>query len=102
MHRYLGTALIVLAGAMAAIGAKQVVVRAWAQAPTSRPCQPTAAERCELRGFNLVANPNDPAVYVLQLDTTGGPHAFAADRATLERFAREILDVVEGRGSRRL
>ena len=102
MHRYFGTALMVVAGALAVVGVAQTAAQAVGQPPTSSRCQLSSTERCVVRSFNVVPNPNDPAVYVLQLDTTGGPHAFAADRATLERLGRELLDVVEGRGTRRL
>jgi hypothetical protein len=46
------------------------------------------------------ANPNEPTVYVLQVETKQGPRSFVASRDTLERFARELLDAVEGRGAK--
>src|SRR5688572_10383938 len=100
LSHYFGTALLVTA--LAAAGLEHTTNPASAQAPNSSRCEIASIERCELTGFNLVPDPNDPAVYVLQLDTTRGPHAFAADRGTLERLARELLDAVEGRGAKRL
>jgi hypothetical protein len=76
MYRYFGTALTAVAGALAIVGVAQTAAQALAQPPT---CQLSSTDRCVLKSFNVVPNPNDPGVYVLQLDTTGGPHAFAAD-----------------------
>jgi hypothetical protein len=52
--------------------------------------------------IKLVANPNDPAVYVLQVQTKQNLRSFVASRAIIERFAKELQDAVEGRGVKNL
>jgi hypothetical protein len=52
--------------------------------------------------IKLVANPNDPAVYVLQVQTKQGLRSFVASRVIMERFSKELLDAVEGRGVKNL
>jgi hypothetical protein len=101
-HRYLRPALLITAGAALALGVDRAALPVSAQAPGAVPCGTGSAPPCELTGYKVVANPNEPSVYVLQLETQQGSRSFVASRASLERFARELLDVIEGRGAKNL
>ena len=64
---------------------------------------PAATERlCELTGHKLLPNPNAPDLLILQIETKQGPHAFVADRATIERFAKELIQSLEDPSARKL
>jgi hypothetical protein len=95
-------ALLIAAGALLALTLDRAVVPVSAQAPDLAPCGTGSAPPCDLTGHKVVANPNEPTLYVLQVETKQGPRSFVANRETLERFARELLDAVEGRGAKNL
>ena len=99
---YLKPALLIASGALLSFSVDRAVLPVSAQATGPAPCGAGSAPPCELTGYKVVPNPNDPAVYVLQIETKQGPRSFVASRAMLERFARELLDVVEGRGAKNL
>ncbi len=101
-HHYLKAALLIAAGALLAFSVDRAVLAVSAQASGAVPCGTGSAPPCELTGYKVVANPNEPTVYVLHVETTQGPRSFVASRAMLERFARELLDSVEGRGAKNL
>ena len=64
---------------------------------------PAATERlCELTGHKLLPNPNAPDLLILQIETKQGPHAFVADRASIERFAKELIQSLEDPSARKL
>src|SRR3954470_2809156 len=101
-HRYMKPALAISAGALLAFGVGRGALPVWAQAPNPAPCGVGSAPPCELTGHKVVANPNEPALYVLQVETKQGARSFVVNRETLERFARELLDAVAGRGAKNL
>ena len=101
-RRYVRAALLIAALALVALGVNQTVLPVSAQTAGSAPCGTGSAVPCELTGHKLVANPNDPAVYVLQVETKEGPRSFVATRPVMERFARELLEAIEGRGGKPL
>ena len=98
INRVLTAALVVAVGISAALLLLGVTARVSAQTPTAVPCGTEPTSPCELTGHKLVANPNDPTLYVLKVETNEGPRSFIATRPVIERFARELLDAVEGRG----
>src|SRR3954462_10032204 len=98
IERYLKPALLIGAGALFALSLELLPVSA--QAPGPAPCGTGFAPPCDLTGYKVVANPNEPTVYLLQIETKEGPRSFVASRATLERLGRELLDSVEGRGAK--
>ncbi len=100
MLTHLKPALLIATGALLAVTVDRAVPPVSAQAPD--PCGTGSAPPCELTGHKVVADPNEPTVYVLHVETTQGPRSFVASRAMLERFARELLDSVEGRGAKNL
>ena len=95
-RRLLGSALFVAAGAVGLVAIRSALPVA-AQTPLPA-CGMEPTTPCELTGYKLLPNPNDPAVYVLHIETTEGIRSFVAGRAVVERFARGLLDAVEGRG----
>ena len=101
---YLKPILLFGAGILAALGVERTVLPVFAQAPgpVAAPCETGSYEPCEVSDIKLVANPNDPAVYVLQVQTKQGLRSFVASRALIERFAKELQDAVEGRGVKSL
>jgi hypothetical protein len=102
MLMHLKPALLIGAVAMVTLTLNRAVPPVSAQAPDPAPCGTGSAPPCELTGHKVVANPNEPTLYVLQVETKQGPRSFVANRETLERFARELLDAVEGRGAKNL
>jgi hypothetical protein len=103
-QRYLKPVLLCGAGILVTLGAEQTVLPVFAQAtgPVAIPCETGSNEPCEVTDIKLVANPNDPAVYVLQVQTKQNLRSFVASRAILERFAKELQDAIEGRGVKNL
>ena len=101
-RRYVKPAVLIAAITLLAFSVDRAVLPLSAQAPGPAPCGTTSAPPCELTGFKVVADPNDPTVYVLQVETKQGLRSFVANRAVLERHARELLDALEGRGAKNL
>ena len=64
---------------------------------------PAATDRpCELTGHKLLPNPNAPELLILQIETKQGPHSFVANRETIERFAKELLQSLDDPSVRKL
>ena len=103
-QRYLKPVLLCSAGILVTPGAERTVLPVSAQAPSPvvAPCETGSNEPCEVTDLKLVANPNDPAVYVLQVQTKQGLRSFVAGRAIIERFAKELQNALEGRGVKNL
>ena len=99
-RRYVKPAALIAAVTLLAFSVEVLPVSA--QAPGPAPCGTTSAAHCELTGFKVVADPNDPTLYVLQVETKQGIQSFVANRAVLERHARELLDALQGRGAKNL
>ncbi len=101
-RRYVKPAVLIATVTLLAFSVELAVFPVSAQAPGPAPCGTTSAPPCELTGFKAVADPNDPTLYVLQVETKQGLRSFVANRAVLERHARELLDALEGRGAKNL
>ena len=103
-QRYLKPVLLCSAGILVTLGAERTVLPVFAQAtgPVAIPCETGSNEPCEVTDIKLVANPNDPEVYVLQVQTKQGLRSFVAGRAIIERFAKELQNALEGRGVKNL
>ena len=103
-ERYVRPVLLFGAGILVALGVERTVLPVAAQAlrPVVAPCETGSNEPCEVTDLKLVANPNDPAVYVLQVQTKQGLRSFVASRALIERFAKELQNAIEGRGVKNL
>lgn len=87
----------VLPALAATLAVNGTVLPVSSQTTDSASCGIEAVKPCELTSHKLVPNPNDPEVYVLQVETKQGPRSFVATKPVLERFARELLDALEGR-----
>ena len=103
-ERYVRPVLLFGAGILVALGVERTVLPVSAQAPSpvAVPCETGSNEPCEVTDLKLVANPNDPAVYVLQVQTKQGLRSFVASRALIERFTKELQGAMEGRGVKNL
>ena len=99
---YVGPAVLFAGVALLAFSLKGAVFPVSAQAPGPAACGTTSVQPCELTGFKVVADPNDPTLYVLQVESKQGLRSFVGNRAVLERHARELLDALEGRGAKNL
>lgn len=86
--------LLVIAGAVIALAFDRATPPASAQGSVL--CGTPASPRpCELTGYKLLSNKNQPNLLILQMETRQGPRLFVASRKTVERFARELLGRVE-------
>jgi hypothetical protein len=85
--------VMMIAGASIAIAVNRAIPSALAQGDVV--CG-TALKPCELTGFKLLSNQNLPEIRVLLIETKQGPRTFVATRAIMERFAKELLDALEG------
>jgi len=67
----------------------------WAMAQGASICGLPGSQPCEFTGFKLLANPNLPGLRLLEIDTKQGPRTFVAQKAILERFAKELRETLE-------
>jgi hypothetical protein len=73
-----------------------------ASAQTETGCGIAGKDPCRLTGYKLLANPNEPAVLILQLETPQGSHSFFASRLVIEHLAKDLLRDLENLSKKRL
>ena len=100
-HSFWKAGLTVVATAIATVVVEHAVLPSLAQdVPT---CGTVASNRaCELTGYKLLLNPNEPDLLTLQIETKQGPYSFVASPPRMEQFAKELLQNLEDASAKKL
>ncbi len=85
--------MLMIAGALVAAAMDRAVPAAVAQGDVA--CGVAQSRPCELTGFKVLSNQRAPELRLLQIETKQGLRTFIATRATMERFAKELLATLQ-------
>ena len=100
-HSFWKGVLTVVAAASTALVIERAVLPSLAQGDPA--CGTVASNRaCELTGYKLLLNPNEPDLLTLQIETKQGPYSFVASPPRMEQFAKELLQNLEDASAKKL
>ncbi len=85
--------MLMIAGALAAAAVDRAVPAAVAQGGTA--CGLAPSRPCEFTGYQVLSNQKAPELRLLLIETKQGTRSFLATRATMERFAKELLATLQ-------